>query len=253
MWRPLYLLIRFFFADNFVYDPHKMKVRGAMMLFTTLQILAIELIGFQGRSNETRATIRFILYPVFILWTLWYYRATYAQPYIPQSDINQLPPDQKCFTCNSWQPVRAEHCPACKKCIPKLYTHYHCIANCVGYHNEKFFYLYLVYTVILGLLYTESFLNEEDNLPILVKIPYWVFSIAVMLFTFVTFLLSFVFTMCIWSNVTMMERIKGMKFNWPCCPTDLSRSRAVQAERNPYDRLWMQNLCDVLGKWNWVK
>lgn len=213
MWRPFYLWLRFFFADNFIYNTQKMKIRAFMVSIPILQIVIMELIYFMAIAKEERPTIRWLLYPIFTMLLLCYYRATYAQPFmIPQYDISRLPPTQKCMSCRNWQPERAEHCPLCNKWILKQNSHYPCIANCIGYHNEKFFFLYVVYTLIINFIFIETGLrytsdsNPDIDVFFVIKIGYWLLNAFIYVNTLIFTLTSISLFLCFFNNVTMLGK-----------------------------------------------
>ena len=237
-----------------------MRTRGIVLLVELIKILTMEVIWFQIYGRSERVAVRFLLYPIFVLWLISYYRATYAQSIMPNYNAATMSQNQKCPACNVWQPQRSSHCPMCNKWTLKLSTHFPWIANCVGYHNEKFFFLYALYTAIMGWIYAESsfrymdseihdyeFVENNTVIFIIFRLYFWVVTIIAYGMTFIFSLLSFTLFMCIWSNLTMVERMQGMTFNWPWCPTDLTNQSDIMIHRNIYDRLWLQNLYDVLG------
>lgn len=69
----------------------------------------------------------------------------------------------RCQTCQVYKPERTHHCSICNKCILKM--DHHCpwyvlyyerflslfrVSNCIGFHNYKFYYLFLFFTVLLA-------------------------------------------------------------------------------------------------------
>ena len=82
--------------------------------------------------------------------------------------VSKLKPNQKefCKKCKKYRPLRAHHCSTCKKCIMKLDHHCPWIFNCVGYGNQKIFFLFLSYSttgcgiaffILLSQIFTNNF------------------------------------------------------------------------------------------------
>lgn len=57
-----------------------------------------------------------------------------------------------CKKCkDNWKPPRAHHCIHCNKCVFRMDHHCSWINNCVASHNQKYFILFLFYTLLLSL------------------------------------------------------------------------------------------------------
>eukprot|EP00747_Dinoflagellata_sp_TGD_P163957 gnl/TRDRNA2_/TRDRNA2_183232_c0_seq1.p1 gnl/TRDRNA2_/TRDRNA2_183232_c0~~gnl/TRDRNA2_/TRDRNA2_183232_c0_seq1.p1 ORF type:complete len:386 (-),score=46.36 gnl/TRDRNA2_/TRDRNA2_183232_c0_seq1:88-1245(-) len=53
-----------------------------------------------------------------------------------------------CKWCQKYKPDRTHHCRVCRSCILKMDHHCPWIANCVGFHNHKYFFLVVSYAVL---------------------------------------------------------------------------------------------------------
>ena len=64
--------------------------------------------------------------------------------------VSKLTPETKnnCGKCGKDRPNRAHHCSVCGKCFLKMDHHCPWVFNCVGYKNQKIFFLFVTYTNI---------------------------------------------------------------------------------------------------------
>lgn len=53
-----------------------------------------------------------------------------------------------CAGKNIWKATRAHHCSECRRCVYKMDHHCAWINNCVAHRNIKYYYLFVVYTML---------------------------------------------------------------------------------------------------------
>jgi len=103
-------------------------------------------------------------------------------------------------------------------------------------------------------LYLESALRyylstSQFGLFDIIQAPIVILSILLMIYyisSLTTMFLRF------WNNVTGKEKEKGFPMKLPGCPRNLEKLENIQKHRNPYDRLWLTNLCDIFGSSFWI-
>ncbi|RKP10671.1 DHHC palmitoyltransferase-domain-containing protein [Thamnocephalis sphaerospora] len=66
-----------------------------------------------------------------------------------------------CRKCQMDKPDRTHHCSVCGTCVLKMDHHCPWLNNCVGHHNQKFFYLFIFW----GVFYT-SFVGIASIFPV---------------------------------------------------------------------------------------
>ena len=80
-----------------------------------------------------------------------------------------------CKKCIAPKPPRTHHCSVCDTCFLKMDHHCPWLNGCVGHFNHRYFYLYMVYTVLgclflmafgLEILWYEVFPTENHDLSI---------------------------------------------------------------------------------------
>jgi len=158
-----------------------------------------------------------------------------------------VPKARHCTKCKAHKPPRTHHCSICRKCVLRMDHHCPWINNCVGFHNYKFFLLFLVYTTIISAATILFLIGRtffcEDPLTAGQAAGMWMVGMsAVPVFIMVTCLLVYHINL-ISSNYTTIESHSASYQTW-------GREKAV----HKYDLGTMANLYAVLGPrvWLWL-
>lgn len=146
-----------------------------------------------------------------------FYKAVQSKPY----DLSSLPSFPLiCQKCEGHKPPKTHHCSICNICVYKMDHHCPWINNCVGYHNHRYFLLFLIYTLIGCLYFTlMSFnfildfvlFNPEGNLSKSVR--YFLFLTNIWSIIIIVFLFGFILwnLFLIGNNLTTIEFYYGSK------------------------------------------
>ena len=123
-----------------------------------------------------------------------------------------------CKKCNSVKPPQSHHCSICGRCIARMDHHCPWVNNCVGYYNQKFFLLFLLYVGLgsshaLVMMAWQGMLCMDQNCVLFTMFPENIVFCAVACFLAVLFCL-FVTIMfcdqigCILSNTSTVDKLK---------------------------------------------
>jgi len=80
------------------------------------------------------------------------------------TETNKEGQPRRCDKCSKIKPDRCHHCSQCKRCVLKMDHHCPWVNNCVGFHNYKFFVLFLTWTCITGYYVSFCFLRAMIKL-----------------------------------------------------------------------------------------
>ena len=134
-----------------------------MMLWTVAAYCVGDVIMYQWITVQTAVGMaNFLLYTFLMtMMAASYLLAVLSKPGQATPDWEEhyeakpLPPTAEnrvatrfCSHCQVNKPPRAHHCRICGVCVLRMDHHCPWINNCVGAHNYKYFFLFLVYTVI---------------------------------------------------------------------------------------------------------
>lgn len=160
-----------------------------------------------------------------------------------------------CAVCEAVGPPRSWHCNTCNTCILK--RDHHCIftACCVGYHNHRYFLMFVFY-LFVSTLYSFSYNNYfiwsriEFEFPMtIIKL---VFPVAIFIFGFDGSINQFYLMLYIVTVIGML--FTGALFFYHfnlvlngCTSNESNKNNLI------YHLGWKENIKDVFGeKWYWT-
>lgn len=178
------------------------------------------------------------------------------------SDIRDSKILAYCRHCQRPRPLRAHHCSDCQRCVLRQDHHCPWVTTCVGYHNQKYFVLFMSYAVLglttvivwvvvrsLTLFGTTS--SPQDGPLISKESPWTIITIAMDGILGIALLLSILMLLsyqlwCVTKNTTTIEHF------------DFSRRKRWAKRKDtkfiyPYDLGWKNNFKLIMGEtfWDW--
>ena len=71
--------------------------------------------------------------------------------------------NRKCTLCNEIKPARTHHCSVCNTCVFQMSHHCPFTNNCVGLENQRFFLLFIFYSMLGTIYYMFSIISIWGN------------------------------------------------------------------------------------------
>mmetsp|Transcript_13533 Transcript_13533/g.34772 ORF Transcript_13533/g.34772 Transcript_13533/m.34772 type:complete len:360 (-) Transcript_13533:1857-2936(-) len=143
-----------------------------------------------------------------------------------------------CATCRLIKPDRCHHCSVCRRCVLKMDHHCPWVNNCVGHHNYKYFFLFVLYTALflaslIGMMspYILAWLSGKDR-SVDTEIPLCGFVAGVMLFAVLPLKCMHFSLLC--ENATTLEHMRTQRFS-------------IDLMRNWQLTTWFENVATVCG------
>jgi len=124
-----------------VVGPLFMAFGMSLVGFVTYVFLAEPVIPTTAALFSRLGLTLFGLWIVFNIYFNWIL-AVMIDPGSPPSDVNQF---KVCKKCDGPKPPRTHHCSVCNKCVLAMDHHCPWVNNCVGFHNYRYFFLFLLY------------------------------------------------------------------------------------------------------------
>ncbi|WAR18327.1 ZDH24-like protein [Mya arenaria] len=142
-----------------------------LSLLETVFVLLPTIYGGWERWIMIGVTL-WMFYTTLVNWHRSYFdTANYVKPeakekYFP--DTKETPQDWKhCFTCQVDTPPRSFHCSYCGKCMLKRVHHCFITSSCIGFHNQKYFIMFLVWSLAsLGYVIYHQLMYLNKTLPV---------------------------------------------------------------------------------------
>ena len=226
-----------------------------------------EVYYWHSDSERTGAQIRAIVFASVITWNIFWllvslYRASQTDPgFIPRvpeweiitEDSSESSTEKATIekrkdgslrTCNHCQlrkPDRCHHCKQCDRCNLKMDHHCNWIANCVGNHNYKYFFLVVFYAALSLAIFIGSFWEavvvivcDDTSAEIMCLFMVTCYSLMALLSVAVIGFLFFHIWLT-YNNFTTIEFCEK------------KRGKVPNFEKSPYGNSAMSNFREALG------
>lgn len=115
--------------------------------------------------------------------------------------------NRKCSECNDLKPARTHHCSVCEVCVFQMSSHCVFINNCVGLENQRFFLLFILYSLIGTSYYLISIISIWNHY--IYKEKHQIMSFL-LIFDSLTSVCLFFY--CLWSWFLACSGLTGVEF-----------------------------------------
>lgn len=265
---PLFMLyINFVFLGIFILNPKVFNDVGILIVFILFNVfqtftIVYYILVFTSDSKSTQD-----IFPIALEQKIQRNFKT-INPFIAESIKNtSIEKTHLCEICKTYKPPRCHHCSRCNRCFLKMDHHCIFLDVCIGFHNYKFFILFLVSNIVFVSFYiivifidifgSGTFKNAETIVNFTISS---VLSLLVIITTMIFLRKHF---MLISNNETTIEslainaylnndRTFVYIFQEGCIPRlSDSKDRKIL---NPYNLGIKQNWKDVFGNnfWEWI-
>jgi len=137
---------------------------------------------------------------------------------LPVETTNDVGVIRICKSCSLIKPDRAHHCSTCGCCLLKMDHHCPWVNNCVGFHNYKYFVVFLfwgsmycLYIICTSIMYFIEFWQDLRTAPPTRYNFLFVFFVAIM-FGFSQMILLFYHLYLVGANRTTLEGFRAPTF-----------------------------------------
>lgn len=144
-----------------------------------------------------------------------------------------------CKFCFKYKPDRCHHCRVCDICVLRMDHHCPFVLNCIGFHNYKYFFCLIVYSIIdlfmiVYNMFDTTWWATRQDVPLSAML---VFLSGQTFASFALVLLCFFLAFHLWLMVNALTTIEFIE----------KRSKRSSEESSAYSIGVYQNICAMLG------
>uniref|UniRef100_A0A6A7G7B8 Palmitoyltransferase n=1 Tax=Hirondellea gigas TaxID=1518452 RepID=A0A6A7G7B8_9CRUS len=154
---------------------HVQRLLFSIPVLVVIAILALDYYSLVIQSTRERfdrspvgaVFLVLIFHICLILLLVSYYRCIFTNTFVsghqpPLALRDAVFPN--CGKCGNVKPARAHHCSMCRTCVLKMDHHCPWVANCVGFHNYKYFCLFIFWSTVSAWVFVIGSIDHLLNL-----------------------------------------------------------------------------------------